>query len=572
MITVKYKSQNHQLPPVFISFLQWILINLQLLCVTITKYLGKLVAQSLVVLRRMCTILAQHASISSFVSFIQLSLLANGFNPFEGLFSKPTPTHLLTDDELETCLDLDSKWSSADNPTHLFDQVPYCNDTPRPNISINDSEVDTHESTDTHSNDCSSNITSSTTVDPAPLSTKTLNSPSDPIDKPNTTLPQPKSVSKKKKEHTKSNPSVSPSDKTRPINDKNAPSNSNRSPPIEFKSPKSPNSKPVRSEPSPSSGKESSLPNKRDLSLVSGTSTPDTTLTPPTGPKGYKFHDPEAFVKVTKKQRQSKSNHKKKPSEVPPVLPPTSPKKIKVKEQEAIANDKGFKTVGKKSKRKKNSSLSKTLDTPLVVTPAPSDLKTPVAASGSATVPCVSASQETFLDSETGVLSEIMDAALLDLNQLSGREPKDVLPYSEYLPPYASPVSVTWPIDSRFFGHNKTISQGSGMESLHDSWKMKPPQTNFSDNQLHLQNQPLPFYFPNNSLSPVISSLPEGNAAYGNGAMFSPVSLSSVSSSLVSPPLSPLISDAKSFAAAKRQIRVTNSTLTWSVPEHMSHM
>lgn len=573
MITAKCKTQKQSRSPVFL-FNEWVITTFSNFCITVVTFLNKVFFQISVALRSI------QASLSTFYEFVRLSLIANGLYPLVGFFNKPSrsPSLYLTDDELETCLEYtdhscnsspeDSpSWSPVPHPAHSFDQSFYAKHT--------------HDSLS--SNADLDNIYNDNLLD-ATYSASNSNSLSSPSTLPTATVPQPESDLTLKKREERSN--LSPDTGNNELIQQPALSSSSSETTLPSRVFHQRNPKKFDHKSTKSESVITSYETKRDHSLVSGTLTSDSASSASIL-QSTAQEDIDASSKLTKKQKQSKSSHKKKSSEATLVSPP---RKSKIVAPDNLLEEKGFKLVRKKSKRKKNLSMDKSMEKIMnkqVTFPTSTTAKFPTPE-----VPLkerqVSMGHKKFMENETGVISEIMNTALLDMNQINGSDQSDVSSsssecYTSSASPVSSlssPVSVHWPIDSRVFGYNGYSSaQALGLEpsTVQPVWTMKPPQTNFSNNQLHLQNHPLPFYFPSDPCSYPASQLPhlDANGVLDNG-MFSQSSVNSSTSSpvLISPPLSPNPATLapKSIGIKRRNTRVTNSTLTWSVPAHMSNI
>lgn len=588
MITAKYKTQNQPRSPGLL-FNEWVLSTLSTFCMTVVACLNRIFSQISVALRNI------QASLSTFYEFVRLSLIANGLYPLVGFVTKPSRSAslYLTDDELETCLEYadhssnsspeeSPSWSAVPHPAHSFDQSFYAQHTH--DSSSSNADLD-HGSALYVSK---SNLSNENLLDATCSASNSISLPL-PSTLPNATVPQPESdLTTEKREESSNASSDTKNDES--IHQYASSSSSNETKlPLKVSQPmntKKFDHKSTKSEPVISSF--SSLETKRDHSLVSGTLPLDSASSAASS-RSAALQDMDAGPKLTKKQKQSRSGHKKKASDA--AAPVSPPRKSKTVAPDTSLEDKGFKLVSKKSKRRKNLSMDKSMEK-IMNKPVPVPTSTTAKLPASA-VPLkerhVSLGHKKFMENETGVISEIMNTALLDMNQISVSDQSDVSsPPSECYTSSASPVSsrsspvsVHWPIDSRFFGNNGYHSaQALGLEpssAAQPVWTMKPPQTNFSNNQLHLQNHPLPFYFPSDPCSYPVALSPhlDDNGVLDSG-MFGQPSVNSSTSSplLISAPLSPNPATLAptSIGMKRRNTRVTNSTLTWSVPAHMSNI
>lgn len=613
MINAKCKAQNHSPSPTF-SVPRWTANSFHDLPVFIIACLQQLIARALAAIRELHALLANHVPLSSLFDFIKLSLVASEIYPWSGNFAKPQPTSFyLTDDELETCLDYSSlsskpssdKWLDLDT-VNPFDQSSY--EKRSMILSKNYSSSNLATETDNNSYEIRS-FSENTPVDNNVRSIEHLLTPSAPASPSSTTLLQPKLVPTRKKGQTKSNMiSVDSNVKSTPLK-----KSSNVLTPsgISFQvsnpsSPKSPakkiGHKSVKSEPLNSTFKSSTLQNKRGLSSVSQNSTLELPSRPDSYAKRETCQDPDSSTKNSKKQRQIKALNKKMPVEGAPTGPAclsTSFKKVRNKGNDLSLEEKGFKLVSKKTKRKKNS-VDRASDGSAVTAASHGTQfkKTLVPAA------CLNdqglLGRERLVKSEAGILAEIMDTALLNIHQLSDNDnDSDVLPCYSSSPvsSCASPSPNKWSSDGRFFGHSHSVSSpvfgldnnSSLSPSSLSSWTMKPPQIDFSNNQPPLQpesqSQPQRFSFPF-QLEAQSRSFPFSppQQAFDNGSgvlrpYFTTPPLSSFPNhpplfSSISPPLSPSVTDLKSpfQSLQRRNTRVTNSTLAWSVPAHMSNV
>lgn len=594
MLASKRKTYNQPPQSRVLFFLQWVVVNLRYLAIATLLFFQECIAQISKGLAKTHAALVQHGSVSSLFEFIKLSLLAHGLYPLDALLSKASscsPGSLYsTDEELENCLEycdlvlpskpppeniLDPPWSSIGKSAQNFDSPSFSEP-----IS-HDRDISFSSVTDSTSNDSTvyfSNDPSNTTN-----STSSASSSLDPS-APLPTLLQSKPASlKKKKGLTKASANSTSSDEPTALRKKGKHASSSSisvsAQPIQtepqLKSPKknSPNKIAKQAAPASSTVKAKSTPSKRDLSLVSGNSTPDSTHS---SQQIASQHDQDSFVKVAKKQRQTKTGHKKKHSEVSNATASRFSKPTSGNVSPSPTENKGFKLVSKKSKRKKNSSIDKISDKlgSFSTEPKKAEVEKPVKEQA----PSVR-NHEAMLDNETGVLSEIMDAALLNINQLSDNEPPATLSYPS---PASSVTSVKWPIDSRIFGSAayNGISTHSPGPTCGQSWIMKPPQTNFSNtSQIPFQSQPVPFVFPPDAYSFSVSSHRQHGLRRASDAGVIPFSSadgatdSLCQSPLIVPPsMSPCISEPSIYGHRRRSTMVTSSNLMWSVPAHMSNI
>lgn len=516
-------------------------------------------------------LLAHYLSLSSLFDFVKRSLRASELYSWNVNFTKSfsSSSFYLTDDELETCLEY-PELSSKPPPDRWPSEVNSANfDRP---IYNNNSTKRAHDLL-SHTNGASNN---SNNVNPYgssysfPPDSGTGNSVASvkPAPTISTTVSLTDSLSTNKKGETKMeiNADCNNSDSKSLL-----PSPRNASPVLPKspqKSPKKSAHKLAKSESLSSALKGNSSQHKRNRSLVSGSSTPDVVSLVESSSLHESFQDLDSFTKVTKKQRQSKAEKKKRAFDGSITALSTASEKPKAKADESLLDDKGFKLVSKKSRRKKTSSIDTVLDK-TVAAVAPTKMpKKPIAlASHPPKGRQISFGYKLFMENETGVLAEIMDAALYNINHLSGTEPACLPRYSTSTSVNSSPAPIQWPTDSRFFAHETKSSFSAheqDMQLCPPAWIMKSPQTNFSNDQLHLQNQPLPFMFQSENCAPPISP-PQRGSEDGKT-----VQHSSVTSLSLSPPNSPPLSGLGILTMQRRNTRVTNSTLKWSVPAHMN--
>lgn len=551
MITVKNRRHKHPPPsPVFSSYVQWFLVNTQVLFITCAKLLFKLMTQTLILLNALRVTLSDHISISSIFTFVRLSLIAHGLYSPEGLHTKSASCYTLTDDELETCITYSDAPPAPDEPPD-----PKWLST-NSNANSNDLTLSNSTSTST-SNDPDTTVfdslasPSEAIFSTTPPMEDATTAPSEAAPKPSVspTLPQPKSASKKKKGNA--NSSSSPKSRSSST-DKPALPESSSSVPQTLKNSTTAKNLKLTKQPRPavSSTQDKVSPKKRDLSPAGPTTlTAGFSVPPPTAPKD--------FDKYAKKQ-QNLAKHKKKSSEI--VSGPTSPKKSKSKSLDdnfEKTNESGFKAIGKKAKRKKNSSASAKLPNQLPVSPA-SESKT-----HDFSGPSRFENDHDLMPNDTGNLSEIIDAALLDLSKLSKEE--------DFEGPLTQPRSCDSPVSDGFYsGTDHASSYTSGLNSFSTQpWSMKPFQTSFSAQQTFAPSYHQPFALQYDARDYPFVKGPLDADSFGRFPGSGPMHYSDFS--LATPPMSPSISDISVGSSKKQSARVTNSNLTWSVPDHMSN-
>lgn len=631
----KYQSQkHHQYNLPLILILQRLVLFFQAVLLRTLSWFQHLVTQVLLAFNNTHHFVAKHVSLASLYEFIRLSLIANGLIPAGTHYYPILPA---TDDELETCLEyVDLVLPSNPVPKKGVDTTIWplsppltSNDLKRTpsNISLlyevpvedpgglhktqtDDSapfqptEIDPpHATSKIVLVNSDSNVSAN---DPSPNDSKPLASAFNPKSTPaQKELPQSKpSVAGSKKKKTGK---LTPTDSTleSPAQAKRKTSKHSTSLPVNAlqstleiapkgpKSPKSPrNAKSHFSDALPpiattlAPGIVSSK--KRDLSVPSKTSASFDSFVP-TCPASHLAYN--GSKKHKKPQPSKKKFFEQATTSQKPAVHKTSEESL-----QQVIEEKGFKLVKKKSKKKKSLSVDKNMEKPVsavrpLVPTVQEDVSLKVSTPSKAPawkpkekeVAPFSVRREPLLESDSQDISDIIDAALHNLSELSDNDNDAGI--NRYSSPVSStsscpsPVSLKWSLDNRYFGYKNAVSSpviggATELSSFHQQqpnpWGPKP-EDNFFPTYRYNQGG---FYPKGFTMSPV----PQ---AASPAPVYPPQSLT-----FLSPPQSPFMDGEPSlagggtspgtFAAAsstkRSNTRVTNSTLMWSVPDHLRNL
>ncbi|KAF5094501.1 hypothetical protein D0Z00_003510 [Geotrichum galactomycetum] len=650
MIAIKGKShsqQHHQYKHPIILILQWLVVFFQTVLLGTLSLFQHLFTQVSLAFNNTHHFVAKHVSLASLYEFIRLSLIANGLIPAGTHYY---PTLPATDDELETCLEYvdlilpSNPVSKKGVDTTIWPLSPLLtgnNDLKR--VPSNASllyEVPVEDPGGLHKSqpddsapfqpadidpphpatpkivlvNSDSNVSAN---DPPPNDSKPLasafNSTLPPAQKE---LPQSKpsaaGSSKKKKTSklTATDSALEPSALEKPAPAKRKTSKHSTSLPVNAfqsaltmapkgpKSPKSPRNAKSRFDDALPPVVTTLVPGlvsskKRDLSAPSKPSvTADSFV--PTCPAS---HLAAAHNNGSKKQKKPLLSKKKFFEQ---AVTPQKPAMHKTSEEslQQVIEEKGFKLVKKKSKKKKSLSVDKNMEksvsvvcSPVSIVPEDVSLKVNPIAKASAwkskdkEVTPFSVRREPLLESDSQDISDIIDAALHNLSELSDNDnDADINRYSSPVSSSSScpsPVSLKWSLDNRYFGYKNAVSSpvmggAAELSSFHQQqpspWISKP-EDNFFSPYRHPQSG---FYSKGFATSPVSQAVSPGPGYPPQSMMF------------LSPPQSPFMDGDLSLAGSSapgaavaaasstkrsNNARVTNSTLMWSVPDHLrNHM
>jgi hypothetical protein len=642
MIAIKGKSQSqqhHQYKFPSILILQWLVVFFQTVLLGTLSLFQHLFTQVSLGFNNTHHFVAKYVSLASLYEFIRLSLIANGLIPAGTYFY---PTLPATDDELETCLEYvdlvlpSNPVSKKGVDTTIWPRSPplISNDLKRVpsnasllyEVAVEDpgglhksqkddsapfqpAEIDPpHTTPKIVLVNSDSNVSAN---DPQPNDSKPLASAFNLTPTPTQKeLPQSKPSAAGSKKKKTSKLIAADSALENPAQAKRKTSKHSTSLPVNTlqsalamapKGPKSP-----KSPKSPRNAKsrfDDTLPplattlvsgtglvssKKRDLSAPSKSSVSFDSFVP-TCPASHLASAHNGSKKQKKPLLSKKKFFEQAGAPQKPAVRKTSEESL-----QQVIEEKGFKLVKKKSKKKKSLSVDKNMEKPVSVVRAPVPIVQEDVSLKVSTISKISAwkpkdkevtpfsvRREPLLESDSQDISDIIDAALHNLSELSDNDnDADINRYSSPVSSTSScpsPVSLKWSLDNRHFGYKNAVSSPviSGAAELSSSpWSPKPEDNFF----LPYRHQQGGFYPKGFGTSPVPQAASPGPVYPQQSMVF------------LSPPQSPFMDGDLSLAVAaaggtppgavatassakRSNTRVTNSTLMWSVPDHLrNHM
>lgn len=620
MIAIKSKSQsqqNYRYKSSFISFVQWlVLVFYQTALLGTLSLFCHLFRPISLVAYNAHRFFVKRVSLASLYEFVRLSLIANGFIPAGTHYWNSFYT---TEDELETYLEytdlvlptkavstngIDTIWQLSSPPTDNDIERISSNSNVLYDVQLEDpgpihtSRVDSgpFPTVDLDSlhviSDNTLIIDSNVSTNNQPLNDfksliSPVNSTSTSVQK---TLPQPKPSTTDSKKKKTSKPTAAEPAIEKPVNAKRKTNKHSSSLPINTfqpssvtsskgsKSPKSQRNMKARfdnmssfADTTTSTLGTRSFSSKKRHSSTSSESNILTDTFVPTCPASHLT----SFQNGFKKQKKQPLSKKKFFDQMNAPQHPIVHKKASTESLQQVIEEKGFKLVKKKSKKKKSLSVDKNLDKSVTVVRLPLPAAKNVMDKVNNTPKFTSRGKEDkkgsvssvwrtpLLESDSQDISDIMDAALHNISALSDNDDNaDINRYSSPVSSNSScssPVSVKWSLDNRYFGYNgissPVIVGTTELNLLQQSSPWSPkPEDNFPTST-----------YSNGGFYPVrgfaSSPIPQ---AVSPMSMYSPQSLfMAVDCPLVTPAVS------TAPGAKRSNTRVTNSMLTWSVPDHL---
>lgn len=555
MIATKRRVSTKQPQPTFILLLQWMMMCMKSFFLAIWSFLRSFGTQVILILASINHAIVQNISLFAIYEILRVTLVAHGIR-FPSKIKWPSVLLFTTDDELENCLeytDLILSDKSPSNTSWIHSKPPASSKSRSKKPSNTSVKPKNHTPpsqphTDNPKNFLLDSSLASNTVEISINDFATSHSDNNAL--MNTTSPsnssqpallQPKhtgTTGKKKRGNTVSmyiqESNESAKSKKSAVADSELSSKVKSSvssiPQVSAQTQASKYPKKIKTNTTKiesTASIDDKIRNQKSRNTSSNINTKSVLIdsSVPTGPASFKAAD----YKLNKKQKQWKPVTKKKSLDTLTNSTFSKPSKV----YNAISvEDKGFKPVKKKTKKKKSSSVDSFADKTdqNVVTnssqvfeqDAPKAMK-----------------NRLLLETGSQDISDIMDEALQNVGELSD-EDSEINRHSSPVSSVSScssPIIGKWPLDHRYLAFSNASSSSPVLRSskLFDS---------FSN-----QNSVTPVFYNN--------SYPQTPSPYG------------FSQPYMSQSGSPYLNDI--WDNRRQNTRITNSALTWSVPEHLQN-